>query len=364
MALLLVVQATASKAQTSWNSTSSGTWSTAANWTAGSPATGPQLADYPGTATLQHTLDLAGGTGRVSIGHVFDFVAGGVGYTFNGTAGTVSGLFIRTGGTANAILNKDDSSQTFNVPVKLTSGTGIAGAGAAMVFNAAAGDMVFNGNNNAPSAPWTINLNGASSLTFTGNRSITVGSSGPGQILNTNVGTFSGLVKNGSGILTLGGTAANTFVGTNFLNAGIILAGKVDALGNGNALVLNGGDLMSGGLNQTLGTLDVQSLSILDFGTGSSAISFANSSAFTWGGSSLVLSNWTSGSDTLRFGLDASGLTSDELNKISWADLPGAVAQIDANGFVIPASVPEPSVAAFALLGGLGLFIRRRKVWR
>src|SRR6266567_8646299 len=98
-----------SQTTTSWISISSGTWSTAANWSGGSPATGPQLADYPGTATLQHTLDLAGGTGRVSIGHVFDFVAGGVGYTFNGTAGTVSGLFIRSGGTANGILNNDDS---------------------------------------------------------------------------------------------------------------------------------------------------------------------------------------------------------------------------------------------------------------
>src|SRR2546421_9135852 len=79
IAFSIVLWASFSNGQTttSWNSTSSGTWSTAANWTSGSPATGPQVADYAGTATLQHAIDLAGGTGRVSVGHIFDFVAGG-----------------------------------------------------------------------------------------------------------------------------------------------------------------------------------------------------------------------------------------------------------------------------------------------
>src|SRR5262249_35357777 len=140
---------------------------------------------YPGAATLQKTINLAGGTGRVSIGQQFDFVAGGVGYTFTGTAGSVAGFFTRSGGAVNGIVNNDDSTQTFNVPIKLTSNSGIAGPGAAMTWNAAAGDMVFNANNNAPAALWTINLNGASALTIDGSFNITIGSSGPGQILNT-----------------------------------------------------------------------------------------------------------------------------------------------------------------------------------
>src|SRR5688572_26035060 len=154
------------RSQTTWQGTTA-TWSTAANWSAGSPATGPQLAIYPGNATIQ-TLDLAGATGRVSLGQQFDFFAGGIGYTFNGTAGSVVGFFPRAGGAVNGIINNDDSTQTYNVPIKLTSNSGIAGAGAAMIWNAAAGNMVFNGNNNAPAAPWTINLNGASALTIDG----------------------------------------------------------------------------------------------------------------------------------------------------------------------------------------------------
>src|SRR5438045_3074773 len=76
--VLGAIAANQSSAQTttSWNSTVDATWSTAANWTGGSPATGPQVADYPGTATLVKALNLAGGTGRVSYGLVFDLVAG------------------------------------------------------------------------------------------------------------------------------------------------------------------------------------------------------------------------------------------------------------------------------------------------
>jgi autotransporter-associated beta strand protein len=358
----ITAQQASAQTTTSWISTVSPTWSTAANWSGGSPATGPQVADYPGTATLIKALDLAGGTGRVSYGAIFDFVAGGTGYTFSGTAGTVTGFIPRAGGPINGILNNDDNVQTFNVPIKLTSNSGIAGAGAGMVFNAAGGDMVFNGNNNAPSAPWTINLNGATNLTFDGSFNITIGSSGPGQIVNTNVGTFSGLVKNGAGTLTLGGTAANTYVGTNRINVGTILAAKADALGSGNALILTGGTFNSGGLNQNAGTLDLRASATLDLGTGASAVAFANSAAFSWVGNLNVL-NWTLGVDSLRFGTDATGLTTTQLGEVVFFDLPGSpTAQIDANGFVSPMVVPEPSTLALSVLGGCGLlFVARRR---
>ena len=351
----------AAQSMNSWMGTSSGTWSTAGNWSLGvAPSTSPiSIADYPGTASLQHTIDLAGATGRVSYGNIFDFVAGGVGYTFTGTAGSVSGFFIRAGGPVNGIVNNDDNAQTFNVPIKLTSNSGIAGAGAGMTFNAAAGDLIFNGNNNAPATPWTINLNGASNLTFTGSANITIGSSGPGQIVNTNVGTFSGIVKNGTGTLTLGGTVANTYNGTTILNQGIILAQKANAFGTG-GLQLNGGTLKTGGFGQSLGTLDLEGSATLDFGAGVSALSLANSSAVAWGsGLTLSLVNWTAGTDTLRVGTDATGLTASQLSEIIFSDLPGSPgAQIDANGFITPMSVPEPSAFGLAFLGGLALTAR------
>jgi autotransporter-associated beta strand protein len=350
----------------SWISTASGTWSTAANWSlaqapSASTGAGISIADYPGTATLQRTIDLAGGTGRVCYGNQFDLVVGGIGYTFSGTAGTVSGFFLRAGGTVNGILNNDDNVQTFNVPIKLTSNSGIAGAAAAMVFNAAAGDLIFNGNNNAPATPWTINLNGASNLTFSGAANITIGSSGAGQIVNTNVGTFSGLIKNGAGTLTLGGTNANTFVGTNVINAGMVLAAKVDAFGAGNALVFAGGTFNSGGLNQAFGTLDLRGNVTLDLGAGSSAVTFADSSAFDWSTFTLTIANWTEGSDSVRFGNNANALTATQVEHIFFGVSP---AQIDSNGFLTPLLVPEPSSVALSLIGGFGLaavILRRKK---
>jgi len=357
-ALCLANFAPALYADTSWQGTTA-TWSTAANWSAGSPATGPQFAIYPGSAAIQ-TLDLAGGTGRVSIGARFDLFAGGSGYTFNGTAGAVAGFFLRSGGTVNGIVNNDDNVQTFNVPIKLTSGTGIAGPGAAMTFNAAAGNMVFNGTGST--FAWTINLNGASALTFDGVFNITVGSSGQGAIVNTNspVNPNTGLIKNGSGTLTLGGTAANTFTGVNTLNAGTILAAKTDALGAGNALIASGGTFNTGGLNQNLGTLDLDGSVALDLGSGASAVSFANSSALDWSTFILNISNWTLGIDTLRFGTDATGLTAGQLALMNFSDLGNLPGQIDANGYVTPASIPEPGTAALLVFGFAGLFIWRR----
>jgi fibronectin-binding autotransporter adhesin len=361
LAAMAANQATA-QTTTSWISAASGLWSTTANWSSGLPSTGPQIADFPGTATLFRTLDLAG-TGRVAVGVQYDFTAGGVGYTFTGTAGTVVGLFLRAGGSVNGIVNNDDSLQNINVSVKLTSNVGSQGAAAAMVFNAAAGDLAFNGNTTTLAAPWTINLNGASNLTFTGSANISVGASGPGAIVNTNTGSNGGLIKSGSGTLTLGGTAANTYIGTNQINAGTVLAGKVNAFGSGNALILAGGTFNSGGKNQNIGTLDLRATATLDLGSGASAVAFANSSTFTWVGN-LNIVNWTSGSDTLQFGTDATGLTTTQLGEVVFTDLPGTPsAQIDANGFITPMAVPEPSTLAFSVLGGCGLFfaVRRRK---
>jgi hypothetical protein len=364
LALILGLLSTSKQAQaqttTSWNSASSATWSTAGNWTGGAPATGPQVADYPGTSTLVHTLDLAGATGRVSYGALFDFTSGGVGYTFNGTAGAVSGFFFRAGGPNNGVVNNDDNTQTFNVPIKLTSATGVQGAAAAMVFNAALGDMVFNGNNNAPATPWTINLNGASNLVFTGSGNISVGTTGPGQIVNTNVGTFSGLVKNGTGTLFLGGTAANTFVGTNVLNLGTIQAGKLNALGANNSLILGGGTFAASGFSQTWGSLELRGNAMIDFGSGTVDIAVGGANATPWTGS-LVLENWTAGSDTFRIGATGSELSADQLSRISWLDLPGYFAQQDAGGFIIPVAAPEPSIVALGGIVGLCALIRTRR---
>ena len=355
--MVLTLAAISSSGTTAWKSTSSGDWTLVANWTNNPPSVGPQLGIYPGTATLQKTISLGGSIGRETLGIQFTPIAGGAGYTFVGLP-SVSGFFVRAGGTANGIINNDDSTQTFNVPIKLLDNSGLAGPGAAMTWNAAAGSMVFNGNNVAPATPWTINLNGASALTIDGAFNISVGTTGPGQIVNTESGT-TGIIKNGTGTLFLGGTAANTFSGVNTLNAGKITAGKADALGAGNALIMAGGTFEPGGFSQTLGTLDLDGTATLDFGASAAAISFANSSGLDWGAATLNILNWTPGVDTLRFGADNTGLTEAQLSNMHFVGPGFDYVSIDANGYILV--IPEPSATGLVIAGLSLLIFGKRK---
>ena len=126
----------------------------------------------------------------------------------------------------------------------------------------------------------------------------------------------------------------------------------------GNSLVMSGGTLDTGGLNQSLGTLDLDGTAAIDFGGGASAVSFASSSGIDWATFALNLSNWTVGVDSLRFGSDGSGLTAGQLNQVVFTDLGNVTAQIDSLGFITPA--PEPSTLALGLLGTLGVWWRLR----
>jgi autotransporter-associated beta strand protein len=356
VALLAMASAPCVLADTTWISTSSSLWSTPANWNNGVPSTAPTGAVFNNTTGIQHVLDLAG-TARVAVGIEFNSGANSGGFTFNSSANPGPGIFLRAGGTVNGILNNDTFTQNINVPVKLTSSTGIQGPGAAMVFNAANGNLVFNGTNQS-SAAWSINLNGASNLTFAGSANITIGgATSSGSIVNTNTGNNGGLIKNGAGTLTLGGTGANTFIGGNVINQGIVVAAKNNALGSGNNLTLAGGTFQNNGggqsLSQSIGTLTLSGNSAIDMGSGVSTVKFADSSGATWGSFTLDVLNWTAG-DTLSFGTTSGGVTGAQLSDIVFGDLGNAPAQIDSIGNITPGVVPEPSTLAIGLLGGLG----------
>ena len=353
---VLILTAQNSPADTAWSSTSSSDWGTGGNWTNGLPSFGPQLAVHRGTASLQKSITL-GATARETVGMLFTFTSGGTGYTFSGL-GVNPGFFIRSGGSVNGILQNDDTVATFNVPVKLLDSAGLPGAGAAQTWNAAAGNLVFNGNPSAAS-PWTLNLNGASALTISGAFNVSIGTSGSGAVVNTNIGTSTGFIKNGSGTLFLGGSAANTFTGTNFINAGIVTAGKINALGAGNALVMAGGTFNSGGVDQTLGVLDLDGHnSTIDFGTGFSDIIFDNSSGADWENFHLNLVNWTAGNDTIRFGTDNTGLSVGQLFNVHFIGSGYDFAAIDEFGYLTP--IPEPNSAGIAVIGVIAFVIARR----
>src|SRR5206468_388633 len=83
------------------------------------------------------------------------------------------------------------------------------------------------------------------------------------------------------------------------------------------AMQLSGGTFATGGHNETLGALTLASSSIIDFGAGSSILHFDDSAATVWtSGSSLVIENWSSGSDHLFFGDALSALTAGQVSQI------------------------------------------------
>jgi fibronectin-binding autotransporter adhesin len=344
-----------SNAQTTWISTSNSTYTTATNWSNGLPSTGPQLAIFPDSATIQHTIDITGTTARNALGLRFDLFSAGAGFAFGSSANNSPGFQNRATdilGTGASILNNDDSTQTFNVPVWMFTNIGGTGAGAAQKWIAAAGPMVFSGIMTTRS---TVNNNGGL-LTIDGAFDTTIGI--PGAANGDIIGA-GGLTKIGTGTLKLGGTLANVYAGRTTITDGTILADKNNAFGTG-PLTLGGGILNTGGLSHSLGALDVDANSIINFGLGTSALAFADSDSQDWGGFTVTIQNWTAGVDTLRFGTDGTGFNS-QLSLIRFADFGNATGQIDSNGFVSP--VPEPASGFIALLGGISLLtiVRRRK---
>jgi autotransporter-associated beta strand protein len=371
LAILLIAIAAAcaiatrrAAADTTWISTSDRTFSTAANWNNGLPSTGPQLAIFADSGAIQHSLDLST-TARNALGIQFNAFSGtgSSGFTFMSTSATPGGFQNRATGVggSTSIVNNNANVQTFNVPVSMFSSAGGTGSTAAQTWNGGSGGFIFSGIYNGTKS--TVNNSGGT-LTIDGSGNTTIGSpTGRGDIIGAG-----GLIKNGSGTLTLGGTVANTYSGGNIINNGTLLAAKQNAIGSGNSLTLAGGTFKNNGaggtLSQSIGTLTLSANSTIDMGAGASTITFSDSSAIDWSGFTLDILNWTPG-DTISFGSSSSGLTQPQLADIFFGDLGNASAQIDSLGDVTPAPVPEPSALSLGLIGGLGVILgtllRRRQ---
>jgi autotransporter-associated beta strand protein len=287
-----------------------------------------------------------------------------------------------------------------NGTLKVTNGAAINDGGSVVVANTAGAIFEVNGNetigdvSGGGATGGEIALNTGNTLTIAGGAGSTTFNglvSGAGNLAVSAIGslTLDSAVTGGNtftGDVTVGGTTATLFaqnadalgaVDDITVNTGgtLFLTGTGDRINDTADLILGGGVLNTNGLSETLGTLTLTADSIIDFGAGASILSFADSSANSWGAFTLSLWNWSGneiiggGTDQIRFA--SNGLTAGQLGQIRFFTDAGVTevsfdANTPINGFVgtlgevVP--VPEPgSVMVGLAMFGLAGWRERRK---
>jgi autotransporter-associated beta strand protein len=370
--------------------------------------TGALQAD--GLLTLNQSLtvtNLSGTTtGSIAVASGKTLTAGGdnASTTYAGLV-SGSGAFTKTGTGTLTLLTKD---WTNTGGVNINGGTikfgdSNAGFGNSTVTVAATGTLDMN---NIPDNFGA--LAGAGSVINAGNLGV-----GTNNASTTFSGTISGsgnLTKNGTGTLTITGSSSHT--GATTIAAGAILAngataqalagttslaingatsaftlGKSNQVNDTAAVTLNGGTFNTAGFSEGssdtsgngvagVGALTLAASSIIDLGSGTSILAFADSSAAAWTGTGTTLNvyNYTgtpdvgAGTDRLYFGASAAGLTPAQLADIKFFSDAGTTsigtgAAILGTGEVVPTPppLPEPASLGAVALGALTLLTRRRR---
>jgi autotransporter-associated beta strand protein len=315
------------------------------------------------TSTTGLTVALSGGNGRGTTLGTLTLNSGNTsgGMTFAGTGTTtLTGANTYNGTTVNAGTVTVGTGGTLGATTgALAVNNANTGAGTNVVLNLATAVDTTTGS-----------LSGTLASPSSGTNTATINNGGSGRnftVNQTTAGTYAGVIA-GAGSFTLGSASTNTltlsgtntYTGATTINAGTLALGAADRLSSSSAMTLNGGTFATGGFNQTLNTLTLSSSSTLDFGSGTSALVFADSSAITWSGT-LTLTNFDVGTDSLKFGSSSIGLTATQLSDISIAGY--TVTGLDSSGFLQVSAIPEPATYA-AIFGGLvlvGAVIRRRR---
>jgi len=324
---------------------------------------GEMMVQYVGTQTCARvsagTWLLCGPTTN-SVGdrlyntHIFDINDGAdaVDLDLRGALGiypSIANSHVRKTGAGTLRMNSGSS--TFRGTTIIRSGRLLSALSVPKGGNSVLGnctdDVIIGDAATGPTDAPTFAFEGPADSAFTFARGIVAGAAGEtvsaiGSISNVNC-TFSGpiTVSNtlalvsvtsgtnalfitggiaGPGGVTMAGTgtvflvAANSYTGATTLAAGTLRLAASERLDDASPLRLVDGTFKLDGLSETAGSLDVDGTAVIDFGAGAATLTLADSAAETWDGT-VLLRNWTSGSDHLYVGTSAT-LSAAQLAKV------------------------------------------------
>ena len=219
--------------------------------------------------------------------------------------------FRNTGGTAGnggALVYTGTTDQTLGKTIQCDSSIGIR-----IESNSAGGKLVFNG---------AFSDNGARPLYLGGT------GTGANEFQTVIAGTRT-VTKRDAGTWSL--TGANTYSGATTITGGTLVLGAGNVLGNTAVSIGNATLAAAAGISDTVGTLDPTAAATINLGPGAT-LAFADSSAIDWTDGTLNLTGSFVSGSSLRFGTTNSGLTGDQLGKITASGFTGFA--LDADGFL------------------------------
>lgn len=351
-------------AQTNIDWTGSGTadnWSDSANWGGNMPDANNEVARYLGFPSIDIDVD-----GNFTINSLVD------GFDGAGNTTTLSGT---------GVVTIDRNSSAFGAGI--TNATGNAG-----------GTLNFSGNvtidNTLGGTTSVLNANGAGNTTrFATGSTLTLNTildtrtnvSGTSHQFNGTLAGAANLVISADNVSFGAGHDSSGYSGTVVMNANSKLAIDGGTVLNSNAnsrfqingsnaeLELNAANAINdAGLSiastnsftldananqDSMGFLNLGAATLnLDLAAGVTSLRFSDSSAIDWTGGTIIINGFKE--NTIRFGTDENGLTTDQLSTID-----GGIYSLTDQGYL---SIPEPGCVALMLgLVVAGLTGRRRR---
>lgn len=285
------------------------------------------------------------GSGRVYI--TTDGVT--VGTTFPGSGNlTAQEALFRGGSSINNTLGVD-------VP-----GTGNGTVGAISIQNA---NLTNAKHNLSAAADDTLILSGViRSVSSTGNPITIPGAGTALRIVGPGVVRFTGNAANtaavpievASGRLELGKDPSQEAVGVGAGTVSVLSSGELRLLNNSQindavGVVLSGGTLNLNGMTETLGTLSVTAASTLALGT-TGTVAFADSHLLDWLNSPLNITGTFAPGSSIRFGVDATGLSETQLALITVNGTTPVL--LNSSGYLVANTFARPTNFAASATSG------------